>query len=504
MVEILSVENMRKSDAWTIANRVPGRELMRRAGQRIFESVDWQGPVAVVCGSGNNAGDGYVLAELLWGAGVECRLVRLAEKCSEDGRFYLDRCIAAGVPVRPWASPDSLLGARTIVDCIFGTGFRGEVRGVAREAIRAINGSGAYVVSVDINSGLNGDSGMAECCVRSDLTVSVGSFQPGHFLGMAKDVMKRKINCPIGIDPVDPPFHLIEETDLRPFFPARPHLSNKGSYGYIALIGGSEKYSGAIRLASLAAAAMRSGAGVVKTAFPASLFPVVAPALLEATAFPLPDQAGQLSFAPDLLAELTNHTAAAAFGMGIGTLEGADRSLRWLLENAPGRLVIDADGLTLLSRMEDHRALLRRAASRLSAKGPRVVLTPHLKEFSRLTGVPVPQIEADPIPLARAYAADTEVVLLLKGPATIVTDGDRVSLTDAGCPGMATAGSGDVLSGILAALAGWMEDAFSAALSAAYINGKAGELAEAEMNPVSMVAGDTVRHIPPVISRLLS
>ena len=145
----------------------------------------------------------------------------------------------------------------------------------------------------------------------------------------------------------------MEEADLRPFFPARPHLSNKGSYGYIALIGGSERYSGAIRLASLAAAAMRSGAGVVKTAFPASLYSVIAPALLEPTAFPLPDQVGQLSYDPDLLAELTNHTAASAFGMGIGTSDGAELSLRWLLENAPGRLVIDADGLTLLSRMEN-------------------------------------------------------------------------------------------------------------------------------------------------------
>ena len=503
MIEILSVENMRKSDAWTIANRTPGKELMLRAGQRIFESVDWQGPVAIVCGSGNNAGDGFVLAELLRNAGIPCRLVLLGEKCSEDGRFYLDRCVSAGVPVLPWAGPESLRDARTIVDCIFGTGFRGEVRGVARDAIQAINEQESYVVSVDINSGLSGDSGIAECCVRSDLTVSVGSFQPGHFLGMAKDVIKKKVNCPIGIDPVDPPFILMEEADLRPFFPARPHLSNKGSYGYIALIGGSERYSGAIRLASLAAAAMRSGAGVVKTAFPASLYSVIAPALLEPTAFPLPDQVGQLSYDPDLLAELTNHTAASAFGMGIGTSDGAKRSLRWLLENAPGRLVIDADGLTLLSRMENHRQLLRKAASRPDAKGPRVILTPHLKEFSRLTGVSVREIEADPIPLARAYAADTASVLLLKGPATIITDGSHVWLTDTGCPGMATAGSGDVLSGILTALAGWMEDVRFAAVAAAWINGRAGELAEAETNSVSMVAGDTVRCIPRVISGLL-
>ena len=106
MIDILSVENMRKSDAWTIANRVPGRELMRRAGQCIFESVDWQGPVAIVCGSGNNAGDGYVLAGLLHDAGIDCWLVPLGEKCSEDGRFFLDRCLSSGVPLRPWTGPE--------------------------------------------------------------------------------------------------------------------------------------------------------------------------------------------------------------------------------------------------------------------------------------------------------------------------------------------------------------------------------------------------------------
>ena len=498
MIEILSVENMRKSDAAAIAGGTSGRELMRRAGEAIFHAVSWRGPVAIVCGSGNNAGDGYVLALLLRKAGIPCCLIPLSEKRSADGGFYFDRCAEAGIPVRPWAGAGSLAGAATVVDCLFGTGFRGPVRGAAREAVLAINQCGAYVVSVDINSGLDGDSGMAECCVRSDLTISVGSFQPGHFLGMARDVMKRKINCPIGIAPVDPPFALVEEADLRPLFPPRPHFSHKGSYGYLALIGGSLRYTGAMRLASQAAAAMRSGAGVVKAAFPASLYPVIAPALLEATAFPLPDRDGSLLFDPAALRELTDHTRAAAFGMGVGVSDAAAQCLSWLLAEYTGRLLIDADGLTMLSRMPEHEALLRQAGER----GLRVILTPHLLEFSRLTGKPAAEIQADPIPLARDYAEKTGAILLLKGPTTLVTGGGQVWLIDAGCPGMATAGSGDVLSGVLAALAGWMEDPRMAAVAAAYINGKAGEAAQSATNPVSMIAGDTVQAIPGVISAL--
>ena len=199
MIEILSVENMRKSDAWTIANRTPGKELMLRAGQRIFESVDWQGPVAIVCGSGNNAGDGFVLADLLRNAGIPCRLVLLGEKCSEEGRFYLNRCVSAGVPVLPWAGPESLRDARTIVDCIFGTGFRGEVRGVARDAIQAINEQESYVVSVDINSGMNGDTGEAELAVESNLTVSIGSVKKGLLQDRGQELIGKLVNVDIGI-----------------------------------------------------------------------------------------------------------------------------------------------------------------------------------------------------------------------------------------------------------------------------------------------------------------
>ena len=190
MIRILSVDNMRRSDAHTISSGIPGRELMFRAGKGIFDRVSWKPPVAIVCGSGNNAGDGFVIAKLLHSAGITCEIILLSGKKTDDGAYYFSLCEEAGVPAKNWTHGLSLENYGTVVDCIFGTGFRKTVQGNAREAIEAINMSGAFVVSADINSGLNGDSGMADLCVRSDLTVAVGGWKPGHFLNMAKDVMK--------------------------------------------------------------------------------------------------------------------------------------------------------------------------------------------------------------------------------------------------------------------------------------------------------------------------
>ena len=461
-----------------------------------------------------------------------------------------------------------LHGYSTIVDCIFGTGFKGSIEtagntgnvsgthGKAAEVVNAINSSGAYVVSVDINSGLNGDSGMSVCCVISDLTVSIGSFKPGHFLNMAKDVIKRKINCDIGITPVDKPFYLLEKSDIEPLFTPRRNYSNKGTYGYTALIGGSKRYSGLAAMANsaiqqaetisadneetaeitaMAGAAMRSGAGVVKIAVADSLCPVVAPAILESTLFPLSDDGGNIRFVESEIAELISNVKTVAFGMGIGVTEETAKILDYLLENYTGRLIVDADGLTLLSKLSTEK--IRNAK-------PELVLTPHIREFSRLlagwTGdtaemtkdhdgisTDINDILSTPIEYAQKYARAHKVVLLLKGPSTIITNGDITYITDAGCAGMATAGSGDVLSGILAAVCAYLPDVIFefkknsvikkdtagsvdpdgltlAVAAGAYINGKAGEAAQEKTNSISMVASDTVACITEVISGLMA
>jgi NAD(P)H-hydrate epimerase len=193
----VSTEVMRASDKWTIENLVPSKELMERAGKAIFEQVDWKGPVGIICGKGNNAGDGFVVASLLKDHGIDCEIVLLFEDAfSEDGRYFYDKCIEKGVRT---VSEGNYGAYSTVLDCIFGTGFKGEVKEPAKSAIEKINASGAYVVSADINSGLNGDTGLGDLYVISDLTVSIGTFKYGHFLGNANQAMKNKVNCDIGI-----------------------------------------------------------------------------------------------------------------------------------------------------------------------------------------------------------------------------------------------------------------------------------------------------------------
>lgn len=199
MPRMVSVETMRKSDAYTIAHFVDSKELMRRAGEGIFKAAEWKAPVAIVCGKGNNAGDGYVVANYLKEAGITCTIVLLFDKFSEDGRFYYDQAAANGVPAVTYSSDIDFTQYGSILDCILGTGFSGKLKGNTAEVIEKINSSGAYIVSADINSGLNGDTGTGELYVISDLTVSIGDFKYGHFIGDADKAMKSKVNCDIGI-----------------------------------------------------------------------------------------------------------------------------------------------------------------------------------------------------------------------------------------------------------------------------------------------------------------
>lgn len=193
----VSTEVMRASDRWTIENICPSKELMERAGKAIFDQVSWKGPAGIICGKGNNAGDGFVVASLLKDHGIDCEIVLLYDDAfSEDGRYFYDKCVEKGIPTVPDGDYSRY---KTILDCIFGTGFKGEVKEPAKSAIEKINSSGAYVVSADINSGLNGDTGLGDLYVVSDLTVSIGTYKYGHFLGHAKTAMKSKVNCDIGI-----------------------------------------------------------------------------------------------------------------------------------------------------------------------------------------------------------------------------------------------------------------------------------------------------------------
>ncbi len=496
MQDILSVGEMRMSDAIAISSFVPGMELMRRAGEGIFRAAEWKPPVAVICGTGNNAGDGYVAAMMMQEAGIPCEIFLQEEKFTPDGKFWFGCCEAKKIPVRRWAETETLEGYGSVLDCIFGTGFHGRAEGDAARMIRLINGSGAYTVSADINSGLNGDNGMAEEAVRSDLTVCIGSWQPGHFLNMAGDLIRDKVCVDIGIPPKGRGMKLLEAEDAAALFPPRKHFSHKGDYGTIALIGGSLRYSGAIRLAAMANAGMRSGAGIARVCAPRSLCEKMIPEVMEATLFPLDEADGQFLFREETFREALRGTRTAAFGMGAGNTEETGKAVRYLLQQYEGTLILDADGLNALAGMN--------CTGLAEAKG-NVVLTPHPGEFSRLSGKSIEKIQSNPIPLAEEFARKHKVTLLLKGPATIVTDGTQTILTDRGAPGMATGGSGDVLSGILAAVTAVHPDLpVTAAATAAWINGRAGEIAQQKTGDISMTAGDTAAAIPEVFREINS
>lgn len=197
-MQSISVENMRLSDAYTIANFVPGRVLMHRAAMGIFEAVEWNGDIGIVVGSGNNGGDGFALACILKEQGISCTLFTLSEKYTENSAYYAEMARNAGIPILPYTF-GCLKGFRILVDCLLGTGFQGIVRGKYRDAIQEINTSGAFVVSADINSGMNGDTGDAELAVCSDVTVTIGYVKTGLVTKSAGKYMKRLVCADIGI-----------------------------------------------------------------------------------------------------------------------------------------------------------------------------------------------------------------------------------------------------------------------------------------------------------------
>lgn len=288
---------------------------------------------------------------------------------------------------------------------------------------------------------------------------------------------------------------LFGAADVRKLFPERARDAHKGSFGYIALIGGSIRYSGAIRLANMAACAMRAGAGVTRLCAPKSLCAAIVPQILESTLFPLSERDGSILFREDEFREAVRGTRAAAFGMGAGLTAETEAAVRWLVRTYEGTLILDADALNALAKAGPDLLL--------EAKG-RTLLTPHLGEFSRLSGLEIDTIRQEPEAIAERFAKDHHTTVLLKGPVTTVTDGTETLRVDRGCPGMATAGSGDVLSGILAAIAGAHPEQPLAAVAAAgaWINGRAGEIAQQRHGDVSMIASDTAGAVEEAIREL--
>ncbi|MBR2927043.1 MAG: NAD(P)H-hydrate dehydratase [Clostridia bacterium] len=497
MQTVVSVEQMRSNEMRAIHSGIDAKELMLRAARGILRSYAWCGPVAIVCGDGNNAGDGYALAVLLTEQGIPCTVVRLSNRATETGDFYLSQCRMLGVEICAYTPDFSFSPYREIVDCIFGTGFHGTVTGIFRDAVEAINQSGKFVLCADINSGLNGNNGLGDVCVRSDLTVSIGHYKVGHFTGIAKDVIGGLCNAEIGITAEELTGYLLEESDLREVFPKRSQATHKGNYGYVSVMGGCIVYSGAVKLANMSCAALRAGAGVSQLIVPRALATAVLPYLLESTLALIPDEDGKMIFSkPELDASLARQ-AALAVGMGWGNSMENTEILRYILQNYAFSLVIDADGLNALSTMKDADRMLRESHCQ-------TVLTPHVKELERISQIPVEEILKDPVRAVTQYASRTGSCVLLKGACTLISDGKVCYFVNRGCAGMATAGSGDVLSGVLAGMLGYLPPTPKTIAAGAFLTGYAGELAQKECTEVGMLSSDTVKKLPNALRKLLS
>ncbi len=285
----------------------------------------------------------------------------------------------------------------------------------------------------------------------------------------------------------------LRKEDIKNIFSIRDKNSNKGDFGYIGIMGGSIEYSGAVKLANLSNSALTSGAGVVRLIVPKEIADGVMPYLLEQTLFTIDSKDGHMIFDKVQVDKALEKLKALAIGMGWGESNNNEKILNYILETKDIPVIIDADGLNTLAKMD--KSILNKTKCR-------VILTPHLKEFERISDYDFEEIKNNSQELAITFAKKYNVILLLKGHITTVTDGKTTYLVKRGCAGMATAGSGDVLSGILVGLLGYNEPNVLTISAGAYLAGMAGELAEKELNDISMKASDTISKIPEAINEM--
>ena len=494
MEKVTSVINMKKSEELHISKLTHSYDLMEIAGIEAFKLIDNKfNNILILAGTGNNAGDGYVIGRELLKNNKNVTIFLLKEKFSTDSLYFYNQIKdKANIIINEDTDFNKY---DLIIDSLLGTGFDGPLKDEYKDIILKANESSSFKIAIDINSGLSAKTGLADIAFKSDLTIAIGYLKPGHLLNMAKDYIKDIKVADIKVNLIDEPYYLLNELDLKPLFKKRLNNTHKGTFGYDVLIGGSIYYSGAIRLASLANSCVRSGAGVVKLAVPSVISKEIIPNIMDATLYPLSSNDKYIIFNEEEIKELIKNTKTVSFGMGIGNNIETKKLLKYLLDNYQNNLIIDADGLNALSEMN---------LNILNETKAKVILTPHIKEFSRLSKISVEDILNNQIEIAKDFAKRYNLILLLKGTTTVITDGNIVYLSNTGTPGMARGGSGDVLSGIITALTGFnSNNLLLATAGAAFINGKAGEYAEKEHSEYTMTASDTALSVAKVIEDII-
>jgi ADP-dependent NAD(P)H-hydrate dehydratase / NAD(P)H-hydrate epimerase len=491
---LYDADGMRAVDRWAIEEQgVPSLELMEAAGGAVADAVASlapQGPVRVVCGKGNNGGDGLVAARRLAETGfdVEALLLAPGDELSGDAAANLERFPAAR-QADPADLDQELAGSGALVDAIFGTGFEGAPRSPLDAAIDSVNRCGTPVVACDIASGVNAANGEVEgAAVEADVTVSFHAAKVGHLIAPGKSYGGELRVAPIGIPdgaPGKPEAGVIGAAVLA-LAPHRGPASTKFTSGQVVIVGGSRGLTGAVCMS--AEAAIRAGAGYATVAVPADLEPIFEVKLTEVMSRGCPSEDGALGPGSAQAAlDACRPAAAAVLGPGLGRREGSLELARDLALRIEAPLVIDADGLNAhAGRLE---ALRGRTAP--------AVLTPHAGELGRLLDRPSAEIGGHRLAAARHAARVSGAVLLLKGDDTIVTDGERVAVNGLSAPALATAGTGDTLSGTIAAFLSRGLEPFAAACAGVLAGSRAGRLAAAQLGAAeSVVATDVIAHLP--------
>ena len=515
-MKVVTAEQMQALDRRTIEEvGIPGVVLMENAGRGMVAALERRYPhierrrVAVLCGRGNNGGDGFVIARCLRELGVDVGLWLLGtgDQVRGDAAVKLRAFEKIGGTVQEITAPAQLEEMfRTMarydlyLDGLFGTGLNSEVRGLHKEVIRVLNESPAPVAAIDIPSGLNATTGelMGEA-VRADMTATFGLPKVGQVIYPGAEYVGHLEVIDIGI-----PVFLVEEAGLRtslvesseiePYLTPRRPDAHKGNFGHLLVLAGSPGKTGAAALTCLGA--LRCGAGLVTLGIPAGLNPIMEVKLTEAMTIPLAETDGGTlaSSAAPAIAEARKTMSCLAIGPGLSTDPETSALVRSLISASTGPTVVDADGLNALV---DHLDCLE------GASGP-IVLTPHPGEMGRLAGISSKEVQTQRLTLAVEFARKHGVTLVLKGARTLVAAPDgEVFIIPTGNPGMATGGMGDVLTGMIASFAAQGYEATRAAVLGAYFHGLAGDRVARERGPVGLLAGDLLDPLPALIGEHL-
>lgn len=509
---VLTPEEMGILDKITIEEiGVPQEVLMENAGRTIYSVLEQnfelpldEARVAVIAGPGNNGGDGLVVARYLLERVENLSVYLVGEKSSLKGSALLNLNIfeKIGGKIEEIKAIDEvikkeILDADIIVDAIFGTGFKGKPKDVYRDIIELINISKAFVVSVDIPSGIDGGTGESGgIAVLADVTVTMAFPKIGHLLYPGRlhtgELVVANIGIPESLAKDRIKRHAIEERELRAFFPIRLGPEHKGDVGRVLIFAGSTGFTGAATLTSLAS--LRVGAGLTYLAIPRSLNSVLEVKVTEVITIPVNEEDGVITKkAIDEVYERELVFDCIAIGPGLTRKEQVKDAVIELLQRYKGPIVLDADAVVVLS---DNLDILK------GRENP-PVLTPHPGELGTLLKISPSDVNRRRIIIAENFAREYEVILVLKGAPTVIASPDgRIWINTTGNPGLASGGTGDVLTGMIAGFLAQDLSSLQASLLGVYLHGLAGDLAAADLSIHSLMAGDLLDYIPEAIHTL--